>query len=136
MTVTLQRGNADMSNAQSTPAERFASIDFSALRADAIHVTRPEGAIIAEHYRTEVDALMRDEIIRGMLASIPADTNLDDIHMVSAMNEYNRRGGANAQSIGGVKWALRALRAFYTSLADAYEAAQGAPATVEGATNA
>jgi len=70
----------------------------------------PPNAVLSDRYRTEVRTLMADPIVLDMYASIPADYPLDDL-MTVALREYTARGGKNAESIGGVLWALKELRA-------------------------
>lgn len=68
--------------------------------------------IEAEHYRTEVKTLMADPIIRGMATGVTglSDQELEGWSFISAASdEYHRRGGTVATSIGGPARAIAAL---------------------------
>jgi len=70
-------------------------------------------AIIANHYREEQETLAADPIVIAMEKGLPQGMDLRGHHeglMQQALREYHKRGGQNAQSIGGVLEALRLIR--------------------------
>lgn len=66
--------------------------------------------IESDDYRREEEQLRADPIIQAMAAEIPATVPTDGYDfMVRALDEYKRRGGENARSIGGPARAIRAI---------------------------
>ena len=65
----------------------------------------------ASHYGEEEKRLKDDPIIQKMAAEVPDDLDLetwDFIH--NALQEYHKRGGKLAKSIGGPSRAIKALK--------------------------
>ncbi len=77
--------------------------------------------IEAEHYRIEVERLKADPIIREMVDEVASDYETDPNRfehedgspcyelMLRSGDEYRRRGGKHAESIGGPAKAVLAL---------------------------
>jgi hypothetical protein len=70
--------------------------------------------IEAEHYREEEETLKADPIILALAAELPADFPVAELEAWSfisgASEEYQKRGGQDARSIGGPARAIRALK--------------------------
>jgi hypothetical protein len=66
--------------------------------------------IEAQHYRDEEEVLKKDPIILDMVKSLPDDVDLDDYNLELRANKvYEKRGGTNVSSLGGVMRAIRAI---------------------------
>lgn len=64
----------------------------------------------ATHYTEEVERLMADNIIVALASELPTDLPLDSYEfMCACRDEYHRRGGTQADSIGGPSRAVAAL---------------------------
>ena len=65
----------------------------------------------ADHYREEEKSLKDDPIIQKMAAEIPDDLDLESWDFtLNALDEYQRRGGKLAKSIGGPSRAIKVLK--------------------------
>lgn len=67
----------------------------------------------AAHYTEEIERLMSDPIIVGLASelpdSLPAEHLMSYDFMRACNDEYHRRGGVHASSIGGPARAIAAL---------------------------
>jgi len=68
--------------------------------------------IESDDYRKEISALMADPIIVAMTNEIPNNLDMSAWGFTQvASEEYNKRGGKNARSIGGPARAIQRLKA-------------------------
>jgi len=74
--------------------------------------TKEHAVLLADHYRTNLDELMKCPIILKMVQEIPVSMYqafIDQKMMTAVNSEYAKRGGNNAGSLGAVGWAISEL---------------------------
>ena len=65
----------------------------------------------AKHYKEEKANLMLDPIIQMMAATLPNNVDFTSWDFIcAASDEYHKRGGKNARSIGGPARAIKELK--------------------------
>lgn len=88
--------------------------------ADADHVAFPDEpvtfdtlnrrALLSPEYREEHERLLEDPIVKQMAEELPAGRDISEgWFTTSALDEYSRRGGTQAKTIGSVGNAIRVL---------------------------